>query len=338
MSTIVGSVTSLKDLETLELVGKNFNNDSLSESLNVCKKLDNVITGTKTKQKISLFDCPGIDKTIAELYNTSFGKSISRISRFCKIVKVDNKKDFSYVPETEFVITAVLNINNNICTDHKCDIVVTSDNDLKYIELANNDFVIVNSNISSFFVKGKNTLILILIFDELNYPAIPLITSTSSNDVLISRHSRLYDELPGKNWFKFYVELKHEYSSSITLIIDGTILYASSDYATHCFISKEMQNTVKDIDDDCGCCYSNSHVYTLSKSDLLEKSVCEPIRGGLALLNLEVGKFSASFIGKYPNFKYIKIALSTLHYMIDKKEKISGKMINGYYFYGISHR
>ncbi|AAR07491.1 138R [Yaba monkey tumor virus] len=339
MHTVVGSVSSLKDIEALKYICDKFNNDDcLNEGLNVCKKLNNVVISTETKLKTLISDFSSIDKTISESYKTSFGRSLNRISRFCKIAKIDKKRDLLYIPKTKSVITAVLNINKSCTESSKCEVVITCNGNLKCVELENNNFVAIDVDSSSFFVKGKNISVLILMFDELIHPMIPLITSISIDDVLISRHDRLYNEIPNKNWFKFYVELKHEYVSSVTLIVDGTILHCSSDYNTHCFISKEIQNGVSSVNDDCGCCYSNSSVCVLSKNELLKKSVCESIRGGFTFTVLDVGNFSASFVGKYPNFDYLKITLSTLNHMISRKEKVSGKIVNGYRFYGICHK
>ncbi|AGZ95452.1 hypothetical protein GPX-Vietnam_137 [Goatpox virus] len=335
MDIILGNTFSNNDWDISEFFKNVFENNVFENPRNICSVFDSIIIGNKTKSKIIVADTPKIDLSISNTYKEKKKVDLIRVSRFCKAVALKSKKDYVYIPETKipFAILTVSIIDDDL------------KHELSYCSLQNKQYDL-SMNINSFAIvtkcnglsiKGTNMLIVITFFEEKNYPHIPLIRTISSNDVFISRHSRLHKEIPNKDWFKFYVEFNHNYCTALTVIIDGSILYSRSDYKTHCIISK-YQSKKDEINDDCCCCYNTPSVYILNKKEIIEYVSCNTIRGGIHISLKGVGDFSSSYIGKCPNVEHLKVVIGSTYDMLTKQDSISGKKMYCSYIYGIAHR
>lgn len=185
-----------------------------------------------------------------------------------------------------------------------------------------------------FFTKGNASLI-ILLFD-FSIDAAPLLRSVTDNNVIISRHQRLHDELPSSNWFKFYISIKSDYCSILYMVVDGSMMYAIADNRTHAIISKNiLDNTT--INDECRCCYSEPQIRILDRDEMLNGSSCYMNRHCIMMNLPDVGEFGSSMLGKYePDM--IKIALSVAGNLIRNRDYIPGRRGYSYYVYGIASR
>ncbi|AUI80710.1 hypothetical protein [White-tailed deer poxvirus] len=338
---ITGKSFSYRDWDISEYF-KNCLDDTVPSCTNVCSNFDNVIVSSNTISKLLIADIPKIDKSISCAYSDDKKSTVelNRVSRFGKLILLNNEKNVVYITGTNNnVVYVILTLmRNNDCDKGSCEIKILKDNDEDNISrlLDEQRFAIIQGNQDA-LVSGTNVLILILIFDEKNFPFIPLIRSISNNDVFISRHNRIHEEIPDKNWFKFYVELRHCYTTSLMLVIDGTVLYVGTDKDTHCLISKGRANKQEAID-DCHCCYNDVSLCVFDKRELLQKTICSSIRGGLHIIIKTIGNFSAGAVGIIPKFDYIKITMSAACIMLTKDDKLSGKTNIGSYIYGIAHR
>ncbi|QQG31626.1 hypothetical protein [Swinepox virus] len=329
MNIIVDNTFSARDWDIVDFFKNAFDND-YPEYKNVCSLFDNIICKNNIKQKTIIADTPKIDSRVSTIYRRDKGHDLIRISRFCKTIELVNN-DSIYISESNNLLVCVLTLYKRNMNNYSCSIKSSN----TYTDLQLNTFSIAkNDDIS---IKGSNIIISIIFFEEKTYPCIPLIKTISDNYVIVSRHNRLHDELPNENWFKFYIELRHGYTSSLVIIVDGTILYAGADVKTHCEISKK-RTIREEIRDDCMCCYRASAICIFDKFQVMEKVSCKCIRGGIHIICNGLGEFGSSYVGKYPNHDNIRIAVGAAYDMLTKQDCISGKLATGSCLYGIARR
>ncbi|AAF15025.1 m137R [Myxoma virus] len=270
---------------------------------------------------VTLFDYPNEDA----FYDRA---NVVKLSRFCKVFLLRDTKDYVYLPFADGVVYILL-------------IVGKADEDNEYTCYSNTGdgyilgrYYMLKSQKDE-LVKGSNVVVSVALFEEAEGPRVPLLRTIHNGGVIISRHKRLHKELPSQDWFSFYVEVFHCYTSVIYAVVDGAVLYANADYKTHCTISDDRRHR-EDVTDDCLCCHVSPQIRTFG-TQVMENVECRVVRDGLCIEIKHVGKFGASCVGAY-NTRYIKIAIGSVYDIILKQDGMSGKKRHSCYVYGIARR
>ncbi|AAF18018.1 gp137R [Rabbit fibroma virus] len=283
-----------------------------------CTKYDRITSNCPNA--VTLFDYPNED--------TYGHTNMIKLSRFCKVFLLNDTKDYVYLPYADRIIYMLLIVGKHNNNDEYTCYSNTGDG---YIL---GHYYMLKSQKDE-LVKGTNVIVSVALFEETYTPRIPLLRTISSGGVIISRYKRLHKELPSQDWFSFYVELFHCYTSVLYAVIDGVVLYANADYKTHCVIS-DGRRYKEDVKDDCICCYTSPQIRTFGPH-VAENIECHVIRDGLCIDIKHVGKFGASYTGTY-NERYIKIAIGSVYDIILKQDRMSGKKRHSCYVYGIARR
>ncbi|AGJ91920.1 hypothetical protein VACV_TT11_227 [Vaccinia virus] len=300
----------------------------------VCEKVKNVHIGGQSKNNTVIADLPYMDNAVSDVCNSLYKKNVSRISRFANLIKIDDDDKtptgvYNYFKPKD-VIPVIISIGKD---KDVCELLISSDISCACVELNSYHVAILPMDVS-FFTKGNASLI-ILLFD-FSIDAAPLLRSVTDNNVIISRHQRLHDELPSSNWFKFYISIKSDYCSILYMVVDGSVMHAIADNRTHAIISKNiLDNTT--INDKCRCCYFEPQIRILDRDEMLNGSSCDMNRHCIMMNLPDVGEFGSSMLGKYePDM--IKIALSVAGNLIRNRDYIPGRRGYSYYVYGIASR
>ncbi|QHR82675.1 hypothetical protein [Brazilian porcupinepox virus 1] len=302
----------------------------------VCETL--LTTRSNALSKNVITDMEPIDRHISKSYKNTYGLSLSRISRFSTVFKLNDDEKKIYISTNSDIIYVLLVIDtiDDEFDNYLCYIKEKND-ESKVNQIKTNYFAILPNN--DMLITGRNILVSILTFYRKEYPSLPLIRNLLDDSIVISRSNKIYDEIPDCNWFKFYIELNHNYSTSIMILVDGIMLYIKPSYTTHCIISMNSKN-IERVMDDCKCCYSNTYsTEIIYKNDINDSDVTlKDIRGGIGINLSGMGKFSATYIGRYPNCNYLKTCMHIFNMILFRNNKIAGKGMNKSYVYGICHR
>ncbi|AOP31651.1 hypothetical protein SKPV-WA-172 [Skunkpox virus] len=301
----------------------------------VCKKIKDVHIGGQTKSNVVIADLPYLDTAVSDVCSSIYKKNVSRISRFVNLIKIDDDDKtptgvYNYFKPVD-VIPVIISIGKD---KDVCELLISSDNACACVELKSYQVAILPMNVS-FFTKGNTSLIIILF--DFSIDAAPLLRNIDDNNVIISRHRRIHEELPNSNWFKFYVSIKSDYCSIIYMVVNGSVLHAKADNKTHAIISKHMLDN-GNINDECRCCYNEQQIRILNREEMLNRSSCEMNRHCIMMTLPDIGEFGSSILGKYePNM--IKIALSVCATsLIKNRDYIPGRRGYSYYVYGIASK
>ncbi|AKJ93802.1 hypothetical protein RCNV-85A-157 [Raccoonpox virus] len=298
-----------------------------------CEKVKNVYIGGQSKNNIVIADLPYLDAAVSDVCNSIYKKNVSRISRFVNLIKIDDSDKtptglYNYFKPVD-TIPVIISIGND---KDGCELLISSDKSCACVELNAYQIAVLPINVS-FFTKGNASLIIILY--DFSVDAAPLLRGIDDNNVVISRHRRIHDELPNSNWFKFYVSLRSDYCSIIYMIVNGSVFYAKADNKTHATISKYIDNY--NINDECRCCYNEQQIKILDREEMLNGSSCEMNRH-CVMMHSDIGDFGSSILGKYePDMIKIVLSVSTSS-LIKNRDYISGRRGYGYYVYGIAHK
>ncbi|ADK63777.1 m137R [Myxoma virus] len=284
-----------------------------------CAKYDRITSNGLSA--VTLFDYPHEDA----FHDRG---NVIKSSRFCKVFLLRNAKDYVYLPFANGVVYVLL-------------VVCKFEADAEYTCYSNagdgyilGRYYMLKSQKDE-LVKGTNVVVSVALFEEAEGPRIPLLRTIPNGGVVISRHKRLHKELPSQDWFSFYVEIFHCYTSVIYAVVDGAVLYANADYKTHCAISDARRHR-ETVTDDCLCCHTPTQIRTFGPR-VAETVECRAVRDGLHIDVKHVGKFGASCVGTY-NTRYIKIAIGSVYDILLKQDGLSGKKRHSCYVYGIARR
>ncbi|QDJ95120.1 hypothetical protein [Hypsugopox virus] len=288
-------------------------------------------------------DTPNIDNSVSAIANQKYGFNLSRISRLCNVIYFDHEDSTIFKKENKHY-TCIFNIRDDRSnktdthTKSQFKIVVINNNKMKSIILTLNKYVIIPPQ-SSFYMIGTSSYAAILMYEQSDNLYLPLINNINKDSVYLSRYSRIHDELPNYDWFKFYISFGSDFTSTINIIINGTVINALASYDTHCKISNCCAyEGFFYTTDCCRCCYKNVPlIKEMSANELISTTSCEHYKSGLLLKIKDIGTFTASYIGRCPNFKHIRMVTSIVDFMINDKSMFAGQKMHSTYLYGIAH-
>ncbi|AEN03744.1 hypothetical protein YKV155 [Yokapox virus] len=299
-----------------------------STKKNTCRDLEQINVCDVLYHNNVIADIPYFDDAVSNKWNSIYNTRLYRVSRFGTLIDARNNDGIIYN----------FNVRNNIVNiiisldDKSISKIISQDNtESKITTILKPSSAVILSIGSSFIIKG-NSKLLIIIYDDCVNEA-PLLKCFSADDVIISRHKRLHDELPNDNWFKFYICLTSDHCSKLYIVVNGAIIHAKADKKTHSVISHNYIDNDK-INDECNCCYSETPIKILSKDELLTKSSCEFNRHCITVNIDNIGTLYSSILGKYDK-EMINIVFSVSTYLINDRDNIAGRG-NGYYIYGIA--
>ncbi|AST09564.1 hypothetical protein NY_014-163 [NY_014 poxvirus] len=297
---------------------------------NVCRDIEHINFCDNTCNNNIIADIPYFDKAVSDKWYSLHNTKLYRVSRFATLIKAKDNNNNYIVYRFELrnnIVSVIISLDD----ESTCKIISQSAEQNMSTILKPSNMIILSMG-SSFVIQGKGNLLIVMYDDCINEA--PLLKSFSSDDVIISRHRRLHDEMPS-DWFKFYVCLTSDCCSKLYIVVNGSVMFAKADDKTHAIISHDYIDNDK-INDECDCCYSVSSIKILNRNELLSKSSCEINRHCVTMNLTNIGTFYSSITGKY-NEEMTKIALSAASYMINNRDHIPGRG-NGYYIYGIASK
>ncbi|AFB76953.1 hypothetical protein COTV151 [Cotia virus SPAn232] len=341
MSVIISRIEPQSKWKNISCFFKNSMLNNKQRHRNVCNKLNDILSNTTSKYVVA--DIQEIDSELSNEYKKNNGIQLGRVSRYTKICKFTKKTDYISIPHISDEIVYSLFIfksddnDDDDDDDYYCNINETINNN--FTNIYNNNYALISTN-NDIIVRGNNVYVSIIMFYKKNYPSPTLIKCEMLYDmVFVSRHKRIYNEIPNENWFKFYIGFMNCYSTHITIRLDGSVINIRPDYKTYCILSGYSINNNTEIIDDCKCCYKDtSSVISYNNSNNLNNILLVNVPGGLGIDVNGLGKFTASFIGRIPSHKHIKLCLNILISILFKYDKIAGRGYNTLFVYGIAHK
>ncbi|ASK51353.1 hypothetical protein EPTV-WA-152 [Eptesipox virus] len=296
---------------------------------------NNIFKTDSVTVKNVIADTYNIDKSISYIAYDNYGFNLSRLSRFCTVVHLNNDNDFIHKKENNNFI-CIFNIKQTDINSH-CKVIINDSHKLKCVNIPYKKYIVIEPQ-SFIHICGNNTYIAIIVYEKCNNLFLPLISNVDKNFVYISRYNRIYDELPNNSWFKFYIKFSCSYNTSVYAIMDGSVVNAIATKSTHCEISKLIyKKNIDNVTDCCYCCNTQELSKELYKKSL-SNCVSSHYKSGLLINVNNIGNFTASYVGKCPNFEYVNIVMSIIDFMINDTSMFCGQSFHSVYLYGISSK